>query len=259
VPPPPVRRAVLLGASNVTNSLRHIVSILGRQAGGPVEILAACGHGRSYGGWSSFLGLRHLPGIVGSGLWRALAARRLRQPLPTVALLTDIGNDLAYGEPVERIVSWVERCLHELADCPAATLLTLLPIARLERLTPWQFRLASAVLFPTRTLVHAPLLSQAHALDAELRRLGREAGAAVVEPDPAWFGLDPVHLRRGLARQAWDSILGSWPEEQQGETARGVGRLPWPLRAEEARLLRWTVLTPQPCARLADGTSLSLY
>ena len=51
---------------------------------------------------------RELPGIVECGLWDALAQR---PPAPTVALLTDIGNDLLYDVPVPQIVSWVETCL----------------------------------------------------------------------------------------------------------------------------------------------------
>jgi len=67
----PVLRAVLLGASNLTLALPTLVDDLRRAAGGPVEVLAACGRGRSYGAWSHLLFVRHLPGITGCGLWRA--------------------------------------------------------------------------------------------------------------------------------------------------------------------------------------------
>src|SRR6185312_15364145 len=99
-----------------------------RRAGGPVEVLAACGHGRSYIAWSRFLAIRHLPGIAGCGLWQALEDR---PGLSTVALLTDAGNDLVYGAPVPAIVRGIEACLEKLAARRAQIVLTPLPLARL--------------------------------------------------------------------------------------------------------------------------------
>ena len=75
----PALRAILLGASNLRISLPFLLDQVRRRAGGPVEALAACGHGRSYGAWSRFLFVRHLPGIAGCGLWPEVERR---PPLP---------------------------------------------------------------------------------------------------------------------------------------------------------------------------------
>src|SRR5947207_14876376 len=88
-----VSRVVALGASNLTRGLRIVVSTA-RQTWGPdIEIFGALGHGRSYGADSRVF-VRRLPGILQSGLWRDLAAR---PPVPTRALVTDVGNDILYG------------------------------------------------------------------------------------------------------------------------------------------------------------------
>ncbi len=47
------------------------------------------------------------------GLWPAL---NRGDRLPTVAILADVGNDLAYEAPVEKIIEWVERALDRLAN-----------------------------------------------------------------------------------------------------------------------------------------------
>src|SRR5439155_11570702 len=100
-------RVVLLGASNLTLGFPMLVSELRAWLGSPVEILCAHGHGRSYGLASRVL-FRELPGIVECGLWRALASAPAR---PTLALLTDVGNDIMYGRDVEEIAGWVETAL----------------------------------------------------------------------------------------------------------------------------------------------------
>ena len=100
VPTGAARRVVLLGASNLTKGIGTVVETACRTWGQPLEVHAALGHGRSYGRTTSLLG-RQLPGILECGLWPALE----RTPgVPTAALVTDIGNDLLYGEPVGQIV-----------------------------------------------------------------------------------------------------------------------------------------------------------
>jgi hypothetical protein len=254
--PEPVLRAVLLGASNLWLGFPRVIGELLRRAGGPVEVLAAFGHGRSYGAWSSLLGVRRLPGIVECGLWRQLAAG---PALPTVALVTDVGNDLAYGQPADRVAGWVGTCLERLTERGAATVLMPLPLVSLERLRPLHFRVARSLLFPGHNLRLATVLAQARDLDRSLRDLARRHGAALVEPDPAWFGLDPIHLHPAARRAAWERILAPWPLPPAGTAPRPRLPLLRTLRPAELRLGRIALHTPQPARRLADGTTFAFY
>jgi hypothetical protein len=246
----PALRAVLLGASNLKKSLPFVLDLVRRRAGGPVEALVACGHGRSWGTWSRFLYVRHLPGIVQCGLWEELKGR---PPLPTLALLTDVGNDLVYGARVEEIAGWVEACLDRLAF-GTEIVMTLLPLARLERLTPRQVRLAIALLFPGRLAPWPALLDRARELDERLRRMGKERGARLVEPAAAWYGLDPIHFRRRARRGVWGHVLPA----PAGPAPEGGRRLPL-LGAAESRLFGATLRRPQPAVRLGDGSTVSLF
>ncbi len=115
-----------------------------RVTGRPLEIFAAFGRGRSYGRSSWFLG-HELPGIAECGLWRSLADR---PPLVTSALVTDIGNDLFYDQPLDQIVGWVECCLARLAALDARIVMTRLPIVNLPRLSERRFRLLRKIFFP---------------------------------------------------------------------------------------------------------------
>src|SRR5215470_11156849 len=87
-----IARVVALGASNLTRGLQTVVATSRSTWGPRVELLGAMGHGRSYG-MASSLFIRTLPGILQSGLWRQLDAL---PPVPTHALITDVGNNIAY-------------------------------------------------------------------------------------------------------------------------------------------------------------------
>src|SRR5262245_60042389 len=166
-PTAPPRRVVLLGASNLTRGLSTAVGTALRLAGGPLEVLAAFGHGRSYGTRRRLL-FRELPGIIECGLWDDLSRR---PTAPTAALITDIGNDLLYGEEPDRIAGWVADCAGRLRDAGADAVLTPLPLANLAGLAPWRFLLLRSVLFPGCRLPFEVVLERARDLDGRLREL----------------------------------------------------------------------------------------
>lgn len=251
---PPVLRVIALGASNLLQALPTLVDDLRRAAGGPVEVLAACGHGRSYGRWSRFLFARHLPGIVTCGLWKDLERR---PPLTTAALVTDVGNDLGYGEMPETVARWVEICLLRLGRQDLGTVCTLLPLCSLEKLTAFRYYAARSILFPGRRVSRLALVEQARKLDCHLRRLAWEHQARTLEPEASWYGIDPIHVRRRWRRRVWDLILAQWSLERPP----GPGtppRLPL-LGAAEMRLFGLPRRNAQPACRLADGTTVALY
>lgn len=242
-------RAILLGASNLRISLSTVVGRIA--AAGAQEVFVACGHGRSYGKESSFLRLRRLPGILECGLWQAV---RAATPLATRALLTDIGNDLIYGEPVADVAAWIEECLARLAALGAEVVLTPLALGRLDRLEPVSYRIAQKVMFPGRDLPLPELLRRAHDLDARLRRLAYEHGATLVEQPADWYGLDPIHFRYRKRREAWDRILASWPATKD----RAKVGLPL-VGAAAYQLFGRAITTPQPVRTLPGGAAVWLY
>ena len=121
-------RVVLIGASNLSLAFPDVLDAARALWGGPLEVLAAHGLGRSYGIPTRVLG-RELPGILECGLWPALEAL---EPRPAVALLTDPGNDIAYQVPVERIAGWMRETVLRLERAGARIVVTRPPLASLE-------------------------------------------------------------------------------------------------------------------------------
>jgi hypothetical protein len=175
-----------------------------------------------------------------------------------VALVTDIGNDLGYGESPETIAGWVETCLDRLAGRGAVTVCTLLPLCSLEKLSAFRYYAARSILFPGRRVSRRTLLERARELDGHLLRLAWKHEARTVEPEASWYGIDPIHVRRRWRRRVWDLILAQWSlHRPQPERSTPV-RLPL-LGAAEMRLFGLPRRHAQPACRLADGTTVALY
>jgi hypothetical protein len=214
-------RVVLLGASNLALGFPVIVRQLFAGLPRPLEIFAACGHGRSYCRWGRVL-FRALPGIDRCGLWKDLDVKANGQSSQTLALVTDVGNDLIFGSSPQVISRRVESCLESLAVHRAELVVTRLPLASVERLSALRFHATKAVFFP-RTRGNWPdMLQKARELDQSLAEIGTRYFAHLVEQPLDWYGFDPLHIRRSCRERAWQSIFSRWPSFG---TANENGRL----------------------------------
>ncbi len=250
--PEPRSRALFLGASNVRLALPELVAAARARLDGPLDILASHGHGRSYLG-PSRVGLRTLPAIACDPFWRFEDGPRI----PTAALVADVGNDLVYGAGAHDLVEAVARVVARLARAGVRTTVVGLPLPTLEALPAWRFHLARGILFPLRRVRRARLLADAGAVHGRLAEVARDWGAAFVEPNPAWYGLDPIHLRRRRRQEAAGALLAAW-----GPAAAAPAVEPLRAGLRSLRPLEQVVLgrprrREQPSARLADGSRAS--
>jgi hypothetical protein len=255
----PTRRMILLGASNLVQSFPILVATVQSTWSAPVEIMAAMGHGRSYGQDTNVFG-RKISGIFPCALWQDLQSR---PSMPTAALITDIGNDLLYGVSVERLVDWVTRCVDRALEAGAEVVVTKLPIASLEGLGETRFRFFRRMFFPRSSLTLADALAHARAINDRLSSLEEMKKISVIPVSAEWYGLDPIHLTRYAKPIAWPTILSMWRAADAPQrvatpsvwTAAYLASLaPW-----ERSILGVTRRAAQPSGRLSDGTTISLY
>jgi hypothetical protein len=218
------------------------------------------GRGRSYGQSTVLLG-RRLPGILDCGLWQALERGG---EAPTAALITDIGNDILYEVPVERLVDWVAECFDRLAERRAATVVTQLPVENLKNLSPQRFLFYRRLFVPNCRLDQAEITARVLEVNERVVRMARERGLSIVAQQPRWYGMDPIHIQLSAWGRAWHTILSPWNEARAHERA--------PARASLLGVAQCALFFPenaayfgiarsvrQPCAWLRDGTSIALY
>jgi hypothetical protein len=251
-----VGRVVALGASNLTRGFSTIVATARAVWGADVEVLAALGHGRSYGGPSTFL-VRGLPGILQSGLWRELDAH---PPRPTRALVTDVGNDIMYGYPPAQILEWVDECVARLRQLTTDVVITGLPHAAVAGLPPGRFLLFRSVFFPRCRLTLDQTMRAGADVDAGLRAIAASRGVAFLGLKPEWYGLDPIHIRPGMWNAAWQDILCGENQAVAGgrATRREAVRL-YCLLPEQATFVGRERRTPQRGVALRRGGRVWLY
>jgi hypothetical protein len=250
-----IARVVALGASNLTRGFETVVSTA-RAAWGPdVEVVAALGHGRSYGSHSRVL-IRTLPGILESGLWKHLDTL---SRVPTRALVTDVGNDIVYGFSAQQTLTWVAAAVDRLKRVTDDIVLTDLPIAGIRSLSRAKFLFFRSTLFPSCRLSLAQLLEAAEHVSEGLAALAAARSIQFLRLKPEWYGYDPIHIRPSQWRPAWQEILGSPPETRRDDR----NRLEW-LRLycalpERQWLLGVEQFTPQSGMNLRSGARIWLY
>ena len=241
---------VMLGASNLSRAFPMTVSMAQRVIDAPIAFYVAKGHGRSYGQDSSCLG-KKFPGIFSCGIWSAIAQEK---SVPITAFMTDIGNDLAYEVPVEQVLSWVEECLERLSALGARVIMTDLPLDALRGVGELRYRLFRTLLFPQCRLDWPEMLRRAERLSEALHALADSREIPVFEAPKQYYGLDPIHPRKGHYPAIWSQLWSLAGREVSDDARQRCSlSLSWYLRRRQAA--QWSMFgrarrTSQPDGRL---------
>lgn len=255
-----MNRIILLGASNLTLSLRLAIHAMQQRLGSPSEALVAVGHGRAYGICSSIMS-RKLPSILESDLWQDLAAKKTRS-LPTYALLTDIGNDLLYGLLPRQILAALQRCIEHLQQHHAQIVMTNVPIASVENLTEARYLFFRNIFYPSSQLPHDVTLQRVRELHAGLIDFAARHEIRLYEQQLHWFGPDGIHVDYWQRQAFYEDVVRCFHiAESQQATKLNTESPSWLQRPTFAykALLGYDFHCPQPSGLLTNGSSVCKY
>lgn len=252
-------RVVLLGASNLSRSFPTAVSIAREQLATRLAIHAAMGFGRSYGRESGFIS-KKFSGIFFSRLWEAYESEKYSS---TFAFVTDIGNDLAYEEPVSRIIEWVEACVERLTKSGAKVVLTNVPIDVLRGMSRARFECFRALFFPKCRLGWSVIQDRSEQLHERLNELAKTRKLPIFSLPNAWYGFDPIHPRARYFTAYWQALFRLVMDRDISQAAR-VRSLHSYLRVRTLSTpdVRWQHSSKRFArshAMLDDGSSIVLY
>ena len=255
----PRRKVVMLGASNLSRAFPIAVSLSQQVFEGPLAFYVAKGHGRSYGQESSCLGKKN-SGIFSCDVWRALEQEK---SMPISAVMTDIGNDLAYEVPVETVVQWVEECVDRLLALRAQIVISDLPLEVLREVGSLRYRCFRTLLFPACQLDWNEMLHRAELLSQRLNELANRREIPVFSVPEQWYGLDPIHPRRRHLPELWSELLRLISSHDFNSVSPSFSWR-WSWRLRRLRAQQWSFLgiprsAEQPNGRLPDGSTISLF
>lgn len=253
---------ILLGASNLTRDFPLIIRLLQGSIESPLEIYTAMGHGRSYGNWSHLL-YRALPGISKCEIWDVISVNNTETRKP-IALLTDIGNDLIYGQSVDVIFGWIESCISQLQKIDARITITLLPEESISQLSTIRFELTRRLFFPKNKTSLTDLKQRVQLLNRRLSELAQQDQIAIVKIPSDWYGFDPIHYRYSRRATLWKRILSHWNfsfSSNHSIQNRWFDFLYSFYHLQPALKRQWgkTYHSPQPTRMLDDGTRISVF
>lgn len=191
-----MQRVHLYGASNLWLSRRAALTAVRRRFEGPLEVGLACGPGRSYG-------LR-----AGSPWVRYQPLREVEFPaVPSLAVLSDIGNDIAYAQRPDTTLAWVEELAERLETQGVEVVLTGVPVESLRTLPSWLFLLFRSLYYTGQTVTQNDVMQRLLDLEGGLEEMTRRRGYLFLPTDPAWYGLDRFHLRRKAYSLCWEGWM----------------------------------------------------
>jgi len=254
----PQCRVVLLGASNLVRGISTVVETARQAWEEPLDIVAALGHGRSYGRESSVI-LRSLPGILSCGIWKSLESH---PNIPTSALLTDIGNDILYGHSVDQTTDWIELCLKRLSRVTDRVVITELPLESSARMKKWKFFALRTIFFPSCRVRYEDAIVRARELNDRVVELANKYNVETIRPLETWYGFDPIHIKTRVFPAVWREILGKLHFDSKNNNYHASLRrwlLLRSLRPEQRRLFGIVQQSKQPVYTFADGTRVSFY
>lgn len=260
-------RMIVLGASNVRRARVPLAKIFLQCFPAPVDLVFACGHGRSFVKTSRVLGWQ-LPGLIDAAWYE-----RLRQypAQRTFAMITDVGNDLFYRRTPEEILSSVERCIYRLGTIDHGVLIGP-PMDRLRQLRPSEFAKLRSMFFPRSSLQLSEAMQGAERIAEGLEAIAANLGFSHVKPDLQWYGWDPIHVRWRQRFSFWANIVADylpmlgWDRNTRRNEGRETVR--WNAsdllsmclaRSYNQRWLLFDRSAPQPWRVRPDGTSVSFF
>jgi hypothetical protein len=98
----------------------------------------------------------------------------------------------------------------------------------------------------------------AERVNAGLTALSKDRGVRLFHLDPAWYGLDPIHIRPSSWRPAWTAILDARGAAGRSRSLREGLALPL-MPPERRRIFGVERFRPQSGVSLPSGGRVWLY
>ncbi len=195
---------IFLGASNLSRACfalsRHMKVCLHPR---PVEVLIASGPGRAYRASGGLLNVTYPP-ILSSEIFEA-AQERAKSGTQVIALVTDIGNDIMYGVPVEEVISTLQQVFAKLQTMNGEIFYTTLPVAFEKGVHPLWFYILRSLLLPFSRVSYDEATAGIIEANQFLKKSASRHCHWIPDMD-CYLGYDEIHYGWLRAHHAWSHV-----------------------------------------------------
>jgi len=198
---------IFLGASNLARSFYGLKRCITRCLfPRPVNFIHAMGPGRGYISQGGILNMTYPPILQCDILKAAYSRRKINQQV--VALITDIGNDIMYGVPVEEIIGGLQSLFDTLTEFEASIFVTSIPVDLKSDIGEFYFRILRRVFFPNSPVEYYQALEAIEVINKFIIQ-SLNKNIIVINEMKQFCGIDKIHYSLFKSRSAWSHIAGN--------------------------------------------------
>ena len=198
---------IFLGASNLARSFYGLKRCITRCLfPRPVSFIHAMGPGRGYISQGGIFNAIYSPILYCDILKAAYNRRKINQQV--VALITDIGNDIMYGVPVEEIIAGLQSLFDALNEFEANIFVTSIPVDLKRDIGGFYFRILRRVFFPNSPVEHYQV-SEAIEIINKFIIQSLNKNITAINEMKQFCGIDKIHYSLFKSRSAWSHIAGN--------------------------------------------------
>lgn len=197
---------IFLGASNLARSFYGLKRCITRCLfPRPVSFIHAMGPGRGYIGQGGILNITYPPILHCDILKAAYNRRKINQQV--VVLITDIGNDIMYGVPVEEIIGGLQSLFDTLTEFKASIFITSIPVDLKRDVGGFYFRILRRIFFKNSSVEHYQASESIEVINKFIIQSLNKNIIAINEMKQ-FCGIDKIHYSLFKSRSAWSHIAG---------------------------------------------------
>ncbi len=202
---------ILLGASNLARGYDALAGHLKNQLSPrPVHFWNALGPGRGYSVRGGFLHVSYSP-IETCDLWSALPLS-IPKNSRTVALMTDVGNDIMYGVSPDQITESLKEIIRRLRHLNAEIFVTKIPSHFEKTIPPWIFYSLRLLFFPRSRVKMVEAVYATRKINHFLENAVGDSVHLISGLDSC-YGWDRIHYDLFKAGNVWSCVAEEFLKE----------------------------------------------
>jgi hypothetical protein len=128
-----------------------------------------------------------------------------------LAIITDVGNDIAYSQDPQKVVRWVESLTAHLEAEEYRILVGGIPVTSLSRLNPRLFQALARLYYPDGRMSLSKVVEDLSQLERGLHNLCRDRNYPLISVQPEWYTFDNFHLKSKACFPYWQTLLRDLP------------------------------------------------